>query len=214
MAARIVSTKVAGIAALILCVGVVAAYARAQVSRKPLSKAAVIGLLKGDASSNCVAEMARERGIDFEVTPAVEGQLRQAGATETLLATLREVDPAARARRHVGRGVELGRKGDWDGAIPEAKEAIRLKPEYLNAHRLLGFALGKKGDWDGEIAEYREAIRLKPDSAMAHIVLGVALEGKGDRPAALNEYRKAFELDPKNSTARDNYERLRKDLNK
>jgi formylglycine-generating enzyme required for sulfatase activity len=35
--------------------------------------------------------MAQERGINFEVTPEVEGELRQAGATDELLSTLRQL---------------------------------------------------------------------------------------------------------------------------
>ncbi len=38
-----------------------------------------------------MAEMARERGIGFELTPVIERQLREAGATDSLEATLREL---------------------------------------------------------------------------------------------------------------------------
>jgi tetratricopeptide (TPR) repeat protein len=53
-------------------------------------------------------------------------------------------------------------KGDWDGAIVEEREALRLNPNNELAHYDLGHALGDKGDWDGEIAEEREALRLNP----------------------------------------------------
>jgi formylglycine-generating enzyme required for sulfatase activity len=63
------------------------------VSSRPYSKEAIVGLLKGAVSPKRIAVLARERGIDFQITPKVESELRRAGATAELLATLREVAP-------------------------------------------------------------------------------------------------------------------------
>ena len=54
-------------------------------------------------------------------------------------------------------------KSKHDEAIAEYREAIRLKPDFAEAHNNLGNALQAKGKLDEAIAEYREAIRLKPD---------------------------------------------------
>lgn len=62
----------------------------------------------------------------------------------------------------------------------EFREAIRLKPDYANAHYNLGFALSDKGELDGAIAEFREALRLNPDYEAAHYQLGAALFIKGN----------------------------------
>ena len=51
-------------------------------------------MLKGEVSPKRVAVLARQRGIDFQITPEVESELRRAGATAELLATLREFAPA------------------------------------------------------------------------------------------------------------------------
>jgi hypothetical protein len=88
-----------GIASLVaLVLGLCALNAHAQ-SRKPFTKAAIVGMLKGEVSSPRVAVLARERGIDFQITPKVESELRRAGATAELLATLREVAPKPAARQ-------------------------------------------------------------------------------------------------------------------
>ncbi len=79
----------------ILWAGVLVPCSRSQGSRKPLSKEEVIDLLKGYVSPKRVSDLARERGIDFAVTPDVERELRRAGANDALLATLREVAPKA-----------------------------------------------------------------------------------------------------------------------
>ena len=51
------------------------------------------GMLKGEVAPQRVAVLARQRGIDFQITSVVESELRRAGATADLLATLREVAP-------------------------------------------------------------------------------------------------------------------------
>jgi len=77
--------------ALILCVMFSLLQAPAQVAKKPLSKEAVIHLLKGEVSPNRVAAIAREQGIDFQMNPETEKELRAAGATEDLLTRLRDL---------------------------------------------------------------------------------------------------------------------------
>ncbi len=76
-----------------LCASMVSSTAHAQSSLKPLSKDDVINLLKGDVPAKRVEYFARQRGVDFQVTSETESELRKAGATEPLLAVLRELAP-------------------------------------------------------------------------------------------------------------------------
>jgi formylglycine-generating enzyme required for sulfatase activity len=76
---------------LILFLGISSRYGDGQQGRKPYTKEAIVGMLKGEVAPHRVAVMARERGIDFQITPEVESELRRAGATDALLATLREL---------------------------------------------------------------------------------------------------------------------------
>jgi formylglycine-generating enzyme required for sulfatase activity len=84
--------NVAPLIALVLGATVCAVSVQAK-SRKPYAKDAISAMLKGKVTRNRVAVLARQRGIDFQVTPEVESELRRAGATGSLLATLREVAP-------------------------------------------------------------------------------------------------------------------------
>ncbi len=70
-------------------------------------------------------------------------------------------------------------QGKLDEAIAEFRAAIRLKPDYAEAHINLGIALQDQGKLEEAIAEYRAAIRLKPDYAEAHYNLGLALKPRG-----------------------------------
>ena len=68
-------------------------------------------------------------------------------------------------------GDDLREKGDIDGAIREYNEALRLKPDYTDAHNNLGLAYVAKGRLGDAIAELQEAIRrfvLQPGYADAH----------------------------------------------
>lgn len=65
----------------------------AQARPKPLTKAETLQLLKGDVPPARIAEIARQQGIDFPMTPENESELKQAGATEELLRALREITP-------------------------------------------------------------------------------------------------------------------------
>jgi len=67
-------------------------------------------------------------------------------------------------------------------AIAEYDEAVRLQPDYGEAHNNLGVVLAQMpGRLDDAIAQYEMALRLKPDSAQAHDNLGLALAQKPER---------------------------------
>ena len=91
-----------------------------------------------------------------------------------------------------------------DEAIAEYRAAIRLKPDYSEAHNNLGEALADKGQADEAIAEYRAAVKLGPGNAEAHFNLGNALDGKGQADEAIAEYRAAIRLKPDFSEAHNN----------
>src|SRR5439155_1362836 len=85
----------------------------------------------------------------------------------------------------------------FDEAITTYRGAIRLKPEYAEAHWNLGSVLHSQGDVPGAIVEFRKAIDLQPDlGAEAHNALGIVLHAHGDLPGAIVEFRKAIARKP------------------
>jgi tetratricopeptide (TPR) repeat protein len=78
-----------------------------------------------------------------------------------------------------------------DEAIAEYRAAIRIKPDYAEAHLDLGLVQGKQRKLEEAIAELRAAIRIKPDHAEAHFNLGIALANQGRRDEAIAELREA-----------------------
>jgi tetratricopeptide (TPR) repeat protein len=60
------------------------------------------------------------------------------------------------------RAHTLNRAGELDAAITDSFQAIRLAPQYYNAHNLLGSFLRLKKRWDEAIREFQTAIDLEP----------------------------------------------------
>jgi S1-C subfamily serine protease len=84
---------------LFLGVALLTTGAQDQKKPEPLTEGEIVRLLQGGVAPQRVEDLAHDRGLSFEVTPAVERDLRDAGATDSLLQTLRQLSskPAAPA---------------------------------------------------------------------------------------------------------------------
>jgi hypothetical protein len=71
-----------------------------QDAAKKLSKQDILGLLTGDVPSDEVAREAQKAGISFQVTAAVEKEIRDAGGTDELIRVLRTLAPSAPSPAH------------------------------------------------------------------------------------------------------------------
>lgn len=75
------------------------------------------------------------------------------------------------------------------------REALRLQPDYPEAHNNLAILLRARGD-DTAARHYREALRLRPDYPEAHYNYALLLESRGSMSAAIGHYREALRLRP------------------
>ena len=69
--------------------GVTTATVQIAVTLPRLRETDILGLLQNDVPQPRIAQLVAERGIAFELSPAVEERLRSAGATQTLIEALR-----------------------------------------------------------------------------------------------------------------------------
>ena len=88
------------------------------------------------------------------------------------------------------------KKGDYDKAIQEYNEAIRLKPDDAESYYGRGYAWNEKHEYDKAIADCSEAIRFKPDFANAYVGRGIAWEQKHQYDKAIKDYDQAIRLKP------------------
>ena len=84
--------------------------------------------------------------------------------------------------------------GDYVGAIADYSQAIRLKPDYLEAYNNRGSAKNGLSKYIEAITDYTETIRLNPNCAEAYYGRGAAKYNLGRKKAACADFRRALEL--------------------
>jgi tetratricopeptide (TPR) repeat protein len=87
-----------------------------------------------------------------------------------------------------------GNKGEYDRAIADFTEAIRLDPKLATAYSNRGLAYEKKGGYDRAIADFNQAIRLNPNDALSLCRRGKAKQ-KINEPGSDADIARAKQLD-------------------
>lgn len=75
-------------------------------------------------------------------------------------------------------------------------QAIRLKPDFVEAFNNRGFARQNKGDLEGALLDYNQALRLNPEYLLALYNRGLTRNAKGDFEGALLDFNEAIRLKP------------------
>ena len=101
------------------------------------------------------------------------------------------------------RGIAYRFKGDYDRAIQDYSQAIKLNGKLAAAFSNRGVAYDKKGDYDRAIADFDQAIKLKP-AAEVHFNRGNAYLGKSQYAQAIDDYNAALKLQGDFAPAFDN----------
>ena len=94
------------------------------------------------------------------------------------------------------RGMLFASRGDYDLAIEDFTEAIKLDPNNVTAYKFRGLSYFYKKDYDRAIAEYNQAIKLDPNNAEAYGLRGEAYFCKKDYDRAIADYTQAIKLAP------------------
>ena len=105
------------------------------------------------------------------------------------------------ANAYYFRGNAKFGKSDFDGAIGDYGQALRLDPsdtDYLNSRAAVYEA---KKDIDRAMADYNEAIKTNPSSIYAYNNRGAAFQRKGDFARAAADYGEVTRLQPNNLDA-------------
>jgi tetratricopeptide (TPR) repeat protein len=127
------------------------------------------------------------------------------GTPETRIAACTAIieakpEPKALAAAYRGRAEILRRAGQFDRAILDANEAVRLDPGNAQAFGTRGNAFLGKGSYDRALEDFNEAVRLDPNFAQAFSDRGVAFYLKGDHERAIYSYNEAIRLDGERSS--------------
>ncbi len=88
-------------------------------------------------------------------------------------------------------GLILAGEGRDAEAARSFRQALSIKPNWAEAHSLLGSALAETGNYREAEAELRKAVTLKPDYAEGWNFLGQFLKTHGKEQEAQEAFRKA-----------------------
>jgi tetratricopeptide (TPR) repeat protein len=142
------------------------------------------------------------RKLDFNVCAGAEGT-----SDEVMAACDREIESPKnsvenRAIMHFNRGIRWANRRDYDRAIADYSEAIKLVPTYASAYVYRADLLWHvKRDSERAMADYDEAIRVEPREAEAWRKRGVLWRSKGDYERAIGDLSEAIKRDPRESAA-------------
>src|SRR5215510_9865218 len=116
------------------------------------------------AGTSALAQTPQERGW-CEGEDAVTVDQRIDGCSAVIKAARDKGDKLAEAFNNRGVGYRL--KGDYDRAIADYNQAIKLKPSAEGYYFNRGNAQLGKGHYDRAIDDYNQVIKLKADFAPA-----------------------------------------------
>jgi len=109
------------------------------------------------------------------------------------------------AALHSVYGLEFYKNKDYDHAISEYNEAIRLDPnnDFANAsvYYYRGLAYYYKREYDRAVRDFNRAILLNPVVANAYYYRGIAYCHKEEYDNAIRDFSQAIFLDPSDPTA-------------
>lgn len=108
------------------------------------------------------------------------------------------------ANAFASRGNAYATKKDFDHAISDLDQAIRLDPKLPMAYLIRGISYGGKNDFNTAIRDLDEANRLSPGNVQVLSARGFAYKQTGNLDAAIRDLSEAIRLDPNQSAVFSN----------
>ena len=99
------------------------------------------------------------------------------------------------------RGVAYRLKGEYDHALDDYNEAIRLNPTSASHYNNRGIIFRIKQEYDRAIEDYDRAIFLRRDYPAAFYNRAIAYSRKGDKRRALLDFDVVLQFNAKNALA-------------
>ena len=94
------------------------------------------------------------------------------------------------------RGWVHALKGDWEKALADARKAVHLAPDSVEAALLAGSVCRERRSWTEAVGFFSSALRLASDNTTALLNRGRAYAELGKAPEALADFNRAIALEP------------------
>jgi len=137
--------------------------------------------------------------------------VRNDSAMRNMVSALAKQEPAAETPKYrvneqtvpqtlgvfLDRGIMFAARKDYEPAIADYTQAIKINPKLAGAYILRGRAQFEKNKANNQAAaDFNEAIRLDPNNAVAYNERGMAWHQSADYKRALDDYTRAIQLNP------------------
>jgi cytochrome c-type biogenesis protein CcmH/NrfG len=86
--------------------------------------------------------------------------------------------------------------GRYQDAVESLKQALKIKPGFVNAYLGLGMAYVNLGKYQDAIEAYQQVIKIRPDLMEAYLNLGAVYRNVGRWQEAIETYREALRIKP------------------
>ncbi|MEH2276193.1 MAG: tetratricopeptide repeat protein [Nostoc sp.] len=102
------------------------------------------------------------------------------------------------------RGNDKREKKDYQGAIEDYNQAIKINSNYVDAYNYRGVSHYQLGDNKGAIENYNQAIKINPNYYKAYNNRGIARSALGDKKGAIEDLNQAIKINPNFDKAYNN----------
>jgi len=139
--------------------------------------------------------MYMEKGDNVKAIQTLKTSIRYIKSTG-----LTKVNLAMYSDAYLGATTNLGliytQLGMYNEAVEILKEALKFKPDDLDANCNLATAYYVMGDFEKASEQMRQCANIAPDNAQVHNLIGLIYYRKELYSAALDEFQIAIKLDP------------------
>lgn len=112
--------------------------------------------------------------------------------------------PGQNARAYNNLGIIYAAEGNYNDAITEFDNSLKVDPAYANAHYNLGLSFEKQGVYDKAIDEYDKTLIIDQYFAKALLNLGNLYYHQKTYLKAIDNYQKILDMDRNNYDALNN----------
>jgi tetratricopeptide (TPR) repeat protein len=119
---------------------------------------------------------------------------------------------SSEADKYFSLGNECLDKEDYEGAINNYTQAIKINPNHAIAYNHRGVARFQSEDNQGAIDDWTQAIKINPNDPNAYQNRGLAHYDLGDKQDAIDDWTQAIKINPNHAIAYGNRGLARSEL--
>ena len=102
------------------------------------------------------------------------------------------------AEREFSRAASYERTNMFKEAIEAYKQAVKLKPDYVDAYMQLGLDYYRIGRYSDAVEAYKQAVKINPNDQAAYNKLAATYILLGEYPLAIKMFKESLKTDPRN----------------